>query len=64
MTLSQRILFCTEVIEMYQAEKLGLVQAKMGLPLTRGHFTRDHEWHGYCRGWEEGRAILEKGEGQ
>lgn len=63
MRLSQRILACTEVIEMYQAEKIGLVQALLGLPLTRAHFAREHEWHGYSRGWEEGRAILEKGEG-
>lgn len=48
--------------ETYRAERLGLVQAKIGKPLSREHFKDAHVWEGFSRGYAEGRAILESGE--
>lgn len=63
MTLTQRMDVCLHLIQQYQAEHIGLTQAMIGKPLSRECFKRDHEWMGYQRGWEEGRSIIEKGEG-
>lgn len=64
MTLSTRIEACRRLIQTYEAEEIGLCQALIGKPLPREAFSTEHEWHGYSRGWEEGRSILEKGEGK
>ena len=63
MTLTERIGLCSQLIERYQAEQIGLRQAVIGKPLTRQHFAADHEWAGYSQGWTDGRGILEQGEG-
>lgn len=64
MTLTQRIATCQSLIDGYRAEKIGLIQAELNRALSRDAFSSDVEWIGYCRGWDEGRAILEKGEGR
>lgn len=64
MTLTERIHACSKVIAQYEAEKIGLRQALIGMPLTPDHFATENEWVGYQRGWSEGRDILERGEGE
>jgi hypothetical protein len=63
MTLTERIYLCKRVIDQYEAELIGLQQAKIGRPLTRDDFKNENQWVGYQRGWAEGREILQKGEG-
>ena len=63
MTLTERIYLCKRVIDQYEAELIGLQQAKIGRPLTRDVFKSENQWVGYQRGWAEGREILQKGEG-
>lgn len=63
MTLTERIYLCKRVIDQYEAELIGLQQAKIGRPLSRDVFKNENQWVGYQRGWAEGREILQKGEG-
>lgn len=63
MTFSARIDLARRLEETYRAERLGLIQAKIGTPLSPRHFLTDHEQEGFSRGYMEGRAILELGEG-
>ena len=64
MTLGERIQACGRVIEQYEAEKIGLNQARIGKALTKDHFKNENQWVGYQRGYLEGREILTKGEGR
>jgi len=63
MTLKERIAMARRLEETCRAERMGLIQAKIGVPLSREHFKEEHIWEGFSRGYAEGRSILEIGEG-
>lgn len=58
MTLDARIAMAQRLEERYRAERIGLVQAKIGTPLSPEMFATDHERAGFACGYSEGCAIL------